>query len=104
DFQVANVDLAALHGGLQPTHLTGKVAVTGDREAQRFDVALTDPRFSIEGHAALAGKRLEVKPAQVKTGGGLVTASGTVALDGRRELRFEGRAQHFDPAAFARVQ
>lgn len=104
DLQVANVNLAALHGGLQPTHLTGKVSVTGDRQAQQFDVALGDPRFSVEGHAALAGKRLDVKAAQVKTGAGTVDASGNAVLDGRREFHFEGRAQHFDPSAFARVQ
>src|SRR6185503_1352189 len=104
DLRVANVDLAALHGGLQATHLTGKVAVEGDKRSQRFDVALTDPRFSMEGHAALANQRLEVKTAQVKTGGGVVNASGSAALEGRKEFRFEGRAQHFDPSAFARVQ
>jgi len=104
DLQVANVDLAALHGGLQPTHLAGKVNVSGDRQAQRFDVALADPRFSVEGHAALEGKRLDVKAVQVKTGGGVVNASGSAALDGRKEFRFEGHAQHFDPSAFARVQ
>ena len=104
NLQVASVDLAALHGGLQATHLTGKVDVDGDKQAQRFDVALNDPRFSVEGHAALANQRLEVKAAQVKTGGGAVNASGSVALEGRKEFRFEGRAQHFDPSAFARVQ
>jgi translocation and assembly module TamB len=104
DLQVANVDLAALHGALQPTHLSGKVSISGGPQAQQFDVALSDPRFSVAGHAALAGKRLEVKAAQVKTGGGVVDASGSAALDGRREFRFEGRARHFDPSAFARVQ
>ena len=104
DLQVSGVDLAALHGGLQPTKLAGKVKVAGDGNAQQFDVALADPRFSVEGHAALASQRLDVKTAQVKTGGGMVNASGTAALAGRREFRFEGRAQHFDPSAFARVQ
>ena len=104
DLQVANVDLAALHGGLQPTKLTGKVDVAGDKQAQQFDVALADPRFSVEGHASLANERLEVRTAQVKTGGGVVNASGSAALAGRKEFRFEGRAQHFDPSAFARVQ
>ena len=104
DLQVANVDLAALHGGLQATHLTGKVNVAGDRQAQQFDVVLADPRFSVEGHAQLANQRLEVKTVQVKTGGGVVNASGSAALAGRKEFRFEGRAQHFDPSAFARVQ
>jgi len=104
DLQVAGVNLAALHGGLQATRLTGRVSVAAGREAQQLDVALADPRFAVEGHASLAGRHLEVRSAQVKTGGGVVNASGSAALDGRKPFRFEGEAHHFDPSAFARVQ
>ncbi|HEX4782216.1 MAG TPA: translocation/assembly module TamB domain-containing protein, partial [Usitatibacter sp.] len=104
DLQVSGVDLAALHASLQPTQVAGKIAVSGDRSAQRFDVSLEDPRFAVEGRATLAGKRLDVASAEVRTGGGVVTAAGSAAFDGRKAFRFEGRAQHFDPSAFARVQ
>ena len=103
DLRITDVDLAALHGGLQKTRVTGRVAVAGDRAAQRFDLALKDPRFEIEGRAALAGQRLDVEAARVSTGGGSVVARGTLALDGRREFRFEGRAEHFDPSAFVKA-
>lgn len=102
DLRVADVDLAALHGALQKTRVTGRVGVSGDRAAQKFDVALKDPRFSIEGRAALANKKLDVETARVNTGGGAVTATGSLALAGRREFRFEGRAEHFDPSAFVK--
>jgi len=100
DLRVNDVDLAALHGGLQKTRVTGKVTASGDRAAQRFEVALTDPRFAIQGRAALANKRLDVETVRIGTGGGAVTAAGSLALEGRREFRFEGRAEHFDPSAF----
>lgn len=104
DLQVANVDLSALHGELQKTKATGRVSVAGDREAQRFDVALEDPRFAIEGRAALADQRLDIETVTVRTGGGAVTAKGNVALAGAKEFRLEGEARHFDPSAFVKAK
>lgn len=104
DLQLTGIDLSALHGGLQKTDIAGKVSVAGDKGAQQFDLALTDPRFSLDGHAGIANDRLEVKSAEIRAGGGVVSASGSMALKDRKEFRFEGRAQHFDPSAFAKVQ
>ncbi len=97
---LADVDLAALHRELQKTRIGGRFSVAGDRAAQRFEVALKDPRFEVDGRATLGGERLEVQTARVRTGGGAVTAQGGIALSGNREFRFEGRAEHFDPSAF----
>lgn len=102
DLRIADVNLAALHGGLQKTRVTGRVSIAGNRAAQRFDLALKDPRFEIDARALLAGQRLDFETVRVGTGGGSVVAQGTLALDGRREFRFEGRAEHFDPSAFVK--
>jgi translocation and assembly module TamB len=103
DLRVADVDLAALQAGLQKTKVTGRVTAAGNHDGQRFDVALKDPRFEIEGRAAIAGERLEVESARIRTGGGSVTAKGGMALAGRKEFRFEGKAEHFDPSAFLKT-
>ncbi len=103
DLRVAAVDLAALHRDLQATKVSGSVAVKGNAAAQRFEVALKDPRFALEGRGGLAGDRLEVETARVRTGGGSIVATGAMALKGRKEFRFEGRAEHFDPAAFVKT-
>jgi translocation and assembly module TamB len=100
---VAGVDLSALHGELQKTRIGGRLAVAGDRAAQRFDVALKDPRFEVTGRAALGGERLEIETARIGTGGGAVTGKGGMALTGKKEFRFEGRAEHFDPSAFVKT-
>ena len=102
DLQVVNVDLSALHGQLQKTKASGRISVSGDKSAQRFDLALKDPRFEIEGRAGLAGQSLDIETATVRTGGGAVTAKGQVALAGKREFRLEGEARHFDPSAFVK--
>ena len=104
DLAIADVDLVALHGGLQKTRVTGRVAVEGDKGAQRFEVALKDPRFEIEGRAGLANRKLDVETATVRTGGGSVSGTGSVALAGRKEFNFTGRAEHFDPSAFVKSQ
>lgn len=103
DLRIADVDLAALHRELQKTNVTGSVTVKGDRGAQRFEVALKDPRFEIEGRAGLGRERLDVETVRIRTGGGSVVAQGNMALAGRKEFRFEGKAQHLDPSAFVKT-
>ena len=100
---VAGVDLVQLHGALQKTQMGGRVAMQGDANGQHFDLALKDPRFEIEARVTLAQQKLEVESARVRTGGGVVEASGSLALAAAREFRFEGAAKHFDPAAFVRA-
>jgi len=100
---VADVNLAALHGSLQPTKVAGHIGVTGDTQAQRFDLKLQDPRFAIAGQARLTRERLDVESATVRTGGGAMTARGGLALGGKREFRFEGDARNFDPSAFVKT-
>jgi translocation and assembly module TamB len=100
---VADVDLAALHGALQKTRMSGRVSASGDRDVQRFDVALKDPRFEIEGRAGIANERLDVQAVRVSTGGGAVSGKGGMALAGAKAFRFEGRAEHFDPSAFVKT-
>lgn len=103
DLMLADVDLSALHRDLQKTRVRGRLGISGDKAAQRFEVALADPRFAINGKALLANQRLDVETATVRTGGGSVTAKGGMSLEGRKELRFTGRAEHFDPAAFVKA-
>ncbi len=103
DLRLAAVDLSALHGKLQPTKLTGTVSVSGDRAAQRFRVALEDPRFSLRGSGSYRASRLEIEGATVRTGAGAVTAKGDVAFEGAKDFHFEGRAEHFNPAALVKT-
>jgi translocation and assembly module TamB len=100
---VSGVDLAALHRSLQKTEVTGHVALVSEHGAQRFDLALRDPRFAVEGKAAIANERLDVETARITTGSGAVQGKGTLALKGSKEFRFEGRAEHFDPSAFVKA-
>src|SRR5471032_3221602 len=74
--RVSDVDLAALHGALQKTRMEGRVAIQAQGGTQRFDVALKDPRFEVEGRAALTREKLEVETARVTTGAGSVEGKG----------------------------
>ena len=99
---VKDVNLAALHGELQPTRVAGRVAIAAEKGAQRFDVALKDPRFAVDGRAVLANEVLQVEKGHVTTGSGAADVKGTVGLKGARPFRFEGRAERFDPSAFVK--
>ena len=101
--RVAGVDLAALQRGLQETKLSGTVAIKARKDTQRFEVALEDPRFRIDGSAVLARERLDIEAMRVRTGAGTVVASGGASLAGKKEFRFQGRGEHFDPSAFVKT-
>ncbi len=103
ELRVSGVDLAALDTTLQKTDLSGTVSVTGDRSAQRFELALEDPAFRIEGRGALANRHLDVRTVRVGTEGGAVVAHGGLDLAGDRAFQVQGHAEHFDPSAFART-
>ncbi|MGZ5086027.1 MAG: translocation/assembly module TamB domain-containing protein [Usitatibacter sp.] len=83
--------------------MSGDVAVRAQGGAQHFELSLKDPRFEVDAKAALASGKLEVETARIATGAGSVDGHGAMAIAGRREFRFEGRAQHFDPSAFAKT-
>ncbi|HZZ93473.1 MAG TPA: translocation/assembly module TamB domain-containing protein [Usitatibacter sp.] len=100
---LANVDLSALQTTLQKTDISGTASVSGDTQAQRFEVALKDPRFGVEGRGALASSVLTVEAARVTTGGGVLTAQGDAHLQGDRAFHFTGHADHFDPSAFVKT-
>jgi autotransporter translocation and assembly factor TamB len=100
--KVADLDAARWHTRLQPTRLSGTLSAVSEADGQRFEVALADPRFSVEGAATLKAERLDVQAVRVKHGGGSVEGKGFMALAGKREFRFEGAARHFDPSAFVK--
>jgi translocation and assembly module TamB len=102
EWRVSDADLAQWHTQLRPTRFAGTIAAVSERDAQRFEVALKEPRFNVEGRAALKARRLDVETVRVGHRGGTVDAKGFVSLDGARDFRFEGRASHFDPAAFVK--
>jgi translocation and assembly module TamB len=97
---VANVDTAQLHTRLRSTRVGGTISAVSQGDAERFEVALSDPKFTLEGNATLAAKRLEIASVRVKHEGGAVEGKGFLTLADPRDFRFEGRAQHFDPSAF----
>ncbi len=103
DLQLAGANLAALHTQLQPTRLTGALKVSSTAEGQRFEGALADPRFQVEGRAGISSNLATIDTVRVKHRGGSLIASGTVGLKGQREFRLEGRAEHFDPAAIMKT-
>jgi len=100
---LAHVDLSALQSTLQKTAITGTASVSGNAEAQRFEVALKDPRFGVEGRGALAAQVLTIDTARVTTGGGVLVAQGDAHLQGDKAFHFTGRAEHFDPSAFVKT-
>ncbi len=100
---VTRTDLSRLHADLRPTRLAGTVSATSEGGRQRFDVALSEPRFELAGKAVLEGERLVVDTVNVKREGGTLAGTGEVRLAGRREFRFNGRAEHFDPSSLVKT-
>jgi len=99
---VENADLNAFHRDLRPTRVAGTIAIAGAQAARHIEVALRDARFQLEGKAMLTAGNLDVETVRVRHANGSIVAKGAVATTGKREFRFEGNAEHFDPSAFAK--
>jgi translocation and assembly module TamB len=101
--KVENTNLAALHTQLQPTRLAGQVAVVSTAGGQRFEGQLRDPRFAVEGRGSATAELVTLDAVRVAHKGGAIEGRGTLGLKGARAFRLEGKAEHFDPATFAKV-
>ena len=100
--EVADLDLARLHGRLVATRIAGRVQASLDAKAQRVRADLADRERAITAafDATVAGGRLTLSRLVASAGDARLEGEGTLALDG--SLAFDARARlaRFDPSRF----
>lgn len=97
---VSRVDPAALDTRLRAARLDGSMKLGGDDKVQRAEIALGDGSLRLDALLVKAGETLTLEKLRLARGPAVLGGHGTLALDGRRACRFDGRLEHFDLAAF----
>ncbi len=99
---VANLDLAGVHGRLVTTRIAGRVQASLDASAQRVRADLADRSRAITASfdATVGRGRLALSRLVAGAGDARLEGEGTLALDG--SLAFDARARlaRFDPSRF----
>lgn len=98
DLAGERVDLHAVHAALQPTHLKGRVGVTGDLAAQDVSLDLAQRGYALKATGQVGRDAIVVRDARASIGGGTIRASGSVGLDPARAYTLKATLVNFDPA------
>lgn len=94
---VDGVDLSQIATTLQPTRLRGDVRV----EDSAFEVALADSSradIGLNAQGRVDGDVLQVERARMRTGAGMLDASGSATTASPYRIEFDGRFTDLDPA------
>jgi len=99
---VADVDLARIHGKLVPTRIAGRVEATLDANVQRVRADLADRSraFTAAFDATIAGRRLSLSQVRATAGDARLTGEGSMALDAPRAFDARATLIRFDPSRF----
>ena len=100
NLETRGFNIEGLKKDLRPTALAGKLALSGNAEAQRvrFDLAQQAYRFRFSGAFAEGVARIE--EAYAHAGGGELAARGRIALAAQKAFSVDGRLRNFDPSRF----
>ncbi|MGS0740724.1 translocation/assembly module TamB domain-containing protein [Glaciimonas sp. GG7] len=98
NFEVAGLDLHALHGQLQATQLRGPVGIVLAPQTQAITLALADPHYSAKVDALIDAQKIDIRQAQLLAGSAHLDASGTLGREGEMAYTVKGKLRDFDPA------
>ncbi|MEO6920814.1 MAG: translocation/assembly module TamB domain-containing protein [Collimonas sp.] len=96
-FNVAGLDLQALHGKLKPTQLRGPVSAKLTPDNQQISVNLADATYKAKLEAVIDAKQIVLKTAQLAAGTARIDASGSLGLDAGMAYAVKGTLRDFNP-------
>ncbi|MDB5768118.1 MAG: tRNA(Ile)-lysidine synthetase [Collimonas fungivorans] len=96
-FDVAGLDLQALHGKLKPTQLRGPVKVRLTPDNQQISLDLADATYKAKLETVIDAKQIAVKTAQLAAGPARLDVSGSLARDAGMAYAVKGSLRDFNP-------
>ncbi|AMO94182.1 hypothetical protein CFter6_1478 [Collimonas fungivorans] len=96
-FDVAGLDLQALHGKLKPTQLRGPVKVRLTPENQQISLNLADATYKAKLETVIDAKQIAVKTAQLAAGPARLDVSGSLGRDAGMAYAVKGSLRDFNP-------
>ena len=100
---INHLDPAALDTRLRAARLNGSMTLSGNADAQRGALALSDGTLQLAAHLNRAGDTLTLDTLRLARGQALLSGRGRLELGGQRAYSFSGELQRFDLAAFVRA-
>ncbi len=98
--EVSELNLAALHGRLTKTRLSGRIDATLADQVQQVDASLTQQGMAFDARAQIAGTRVDLARFSVRAEGGEVSGSGRFDWSGARTYQLAATARALDPSRF----
>ncbi|HZV98123.1 MAG TPA: hypothetical protein VFF74_03950, partial [Methylophilaceae bacterium] len=98
--QARNLNLAALHGALQPTRLTGPLKIGFDDNRQQVHLDLASDKYSINADVLIDPLKIVLNRGGLKSGKAQLALSGSMTRDQRLAYAVEGKLKSFNPALF----
>jgi len=98
--QAQQLNLAALHGALQPTQLNGPLQIAFEDNRQQVELALTGNGYSVSADADIDPLQFVLNSAELKSGDSRLAIKGSMTRDGRLAYIIEGGLNAFNPARF----
>ncbi|WP_230411051.1 translocation/assembly module TamB domain-containing protein [Collimonas humicola] len=97
NFNVAGLDLQALHGKLKPTQLRGPLNLKLTPDNQQISLDLADAAYKAKLEAVIDAKQVLLKTAQLAAGAARLDASGSLGLDDGMAYALKGTLRDFNP-------
>lgn len=107
-FDIRNINLLRLDSRLKKTQLSGKIQAQNKNQELNFGLHLqeTDPKLNAQMHAVMSldnQLKLTLQQLELNAKDATLTASGSIALQGKQEFSLKGEAHNFNPARWIDV-
>jgi translocation and assembly module TamB len=103
DFEVAGLDLHAIHNELKPTRLAGPLNVVLKPGGQDILLKLQDAQYSIQADAAVTPEQVALKQVLLTAQKARLELAGTLGMAGAMEYAFKGKLANFDPSLWVKT-
>ncbi|MFJ9452752.1 translocation/assembly module TamB domain-containing protein [Herbaspirillum sp. NPDC101397] len=103
DFEVAALDLHAIHNELKPTRLAGPLNVVLKPGGQDILLKLQDAQYSIQADAAVTPEQVALKQVLLTAQKARLELAGTLGTVGAMEYAFKGKLANFDPSLWVKT-
>lgn len=97
NFDVAGLDLQALHSKLKPSLLRGPVSIKLMPENQQINLNLADATYKAKLETVIDARQIVVKTAQLAAGAARLDASGRLGRDAGMAYAVNGSLRDFNP-------
>jgi len=103
DFQIADLDLHAIHGELKPTALRGPLTVQLKPDAQDIVLKLQDAVYNVLADTTITADKVTLNQVQLTAAKARLELAGTLGTVGAMDYAFKGKLSNFDPSLWMRT-